>query len=99
MISAPTLDYWMSFDVVRAWNWHRYNLDFAQGLFSGLFIAQGGIGTVQTCAFHRSDRSNDRGGGSPQSKSAKAVYLNCWCQRALQRSPLFVIAESSPTYW
>jgi len=26
MISAPTLDYWMSFDVVRAWNWHRSNL-------------------------------------------------------------------------
>jgi hypothetical protein len=23
-----------------------------------------GIGTVQTCAFHRSDRSNDRGGGN-----------------------------------
>jgi hypothetical protein len=19
-----TLDYWMSFDVVRAWNWHRF---------------------------------------------------------------------------
>jgi hypothetical protein len=34
-----------------------------------------------------------------EAAAAKAVYLNCWCQRALQRSPLFVIAESSPTYW
>src|SRR4029077_18038134 len=36
-----------------------------------------GIGTVQTCAFHRSDRSNDRGGGKIENGLVRRFDDNC----------------------